>query len=379
MSFFGALAGLGQGLADEGAYQEKLGTARSLQQEKLDAELQRQRERAQDRADQITLMASLREPRAARGSGGGGLNLFELAQSAETPEQQTRLMESVRAFSGDDAANVLGRIFGKGDTQTVNPTAGDMARYDRTLDENGQSAAAVPQSYVTRAQVDSQKGQLALQRLLGLVAGKSKDQAEGEARNLGTDAVRGALETGKDADMRKAGATNMALEGRDRFGVSDGTSYDKAGVSGTSTTEVGKAKIAEDLAHAGKYSAEAKNEKDGGGKKGEKLSDLIKASDADLLNIRTQLNALKDSFTPDGKAAVQELRAREREVLANKNRYVSELEKRVLPGAEPQAAAAPKAEPMLPLPASKDKLVSGKTYNTARGPAKWNGTAFEAR
>jgi hypothetical protein len=42
--------------------------------------------------------------------------------------------------------------------------------------------------------------------------------------------------------------------------------------------------------------------------------------------------------------------------------------------AEPAAKDAP-----LPLPKQKSGLVTGKTYSTARGPAKWNGTAFEAR
>lgn len=52
------------------------------------------------------------------------------------------------------------------------------------------------------------------------------------------------------------------------------------------------------------------------------------------------------------------------------------------PAASPPApAAAPKpaasATSALPLPKVKDQLVSGKVYQTSRGPAKWNGTAFE--
>lgn len=39
---------------------------------------------------------------------------------------------------------------------------------------------------------------------------------------------------------------------------------------------------------------------------------------------------------------------------------------------------APKAVAPLSMPSSKKELVTGKTYNTARGPARWNGSAFEA-
>lgn len=54
------------------------------------------------------------------------------------------------------------------------------------------------------------------------------------------------------------------------------------------------------------------------------------------------------------------------------------------PAAQPPGpAAAPKpaasATSALPLPKVKDQLVSGKVYQTSRGPAKWNGTAFEAQ
>ena len=264
MSFFGALEGLGRGIAGEGEYLEKLNAQRELQREKaLDrADLDRQRnlDRAERERDNLLLRSELGLGGKGKGSGSGGMNLFDMAQSADTPQKQDRLIESVRAFEGDDAANVLGRMFGRPPgMETVNPTAGDSARYDRTLDENGQSAQPAPASYTERASVDAEKGRVGLKRLLGLVAGKSKDQAEGEARNLGTDAVRGATD---DAGLRRAGAVNMALEGKDRRGVADGTEYDKAGVAASTTTDVGKSKINENNAQAGKYSADAKKVRD---------------------------------------------------------------------------------------------------------------------
>lgn len=44
-------------------------------------------------------------------------------------------------------------------------------------------------------------------------------------------------------------------------------------------------------------------------------------------------------------------------------------------GATPQAGATSQG---LPLPQSKAELQKGQVYNTSRGPARWNGTAFEA-
>ena len=56
-------------------------------------------------------------------------------------------------------------------------------------------------------------------------------------------------------------------------------------------------------------------------------------------------------------------------------------EKVGLPGASaPVPSPAPdKAPAALPLPKEKSALQAGKVYQTSRGPAKWNGTAFEAQ
>lgn len=47
--------------------------------------------------------------------------------------------------------------------------------------------------------------------------------------------------------------------------------------------------------------------------------------------------------------------------------------------AAPAAAPTPKPAEALPLPREKSALQAGKVYQTSRGPAKWNGTAFEAQ
>jgi hypothetical protein len=47
-------------------------------------------------------------------------------------------------------------------------------------------------------------------------------------------------------------------------------------------------------------------------------------------------------------------------------------------GAAPGAAPTPPAVQALPMPAKQEDLVKGKIYNTARGPAEWNGSQFVA-
>lgn len=56
-------------------------------------------------------------------------------------------------------------------------------------------------------------------------------------------------------------------------------------------------------------------------------------------------------------------------------------EKVGLPGASaPAPSPTPdKAPAALPMPKEKSALQAGKVYQTSRGPAKWNGTAFEAQ
>lgn len=194
MSFFGYLAagaaeGVGKSISDEANYSEKLALQRELLQEKQAGELQRQRERLDDKSALALTLAGMKQDSA--GGGGKGLNLFQLAQSADTPEKQTRLMESVRAFGGDDAANVLGRIFGKGDTETRTVGEDPLSRDAvNGLDKASDTAAGVvPQTFVERAKYDADKGRQSLQRLMAMVMDPAKLDAysKGEAQLLRND------------------------------------------------------------------------------------------------------------------------------------------------------------------------------------------------
>jgi hypothetical protein len=275
MSYFGHLAagiaeGAGRGIVHEADLTDRRNAALDLQREKQAGALELARQRELDRADRerdnIALRAELAGANGSKG-GKGGFNLFQVAMDTP-PEKQGAVIEAVRAFQGDDAANVMARAFGRSPAgQEVNPTAGDFARYDRGQTES------LPETSRQGVSVDVEKGRIGLQRLLALVAdpGKYDDFAKGEARTVGTDAVRAALDSGKDSDLRKAGAVNMALEGKDRFGVAGDTSYDKAGIEAGKTTDVGRSKINENNASAAEHAAKAKNEREGTGTKANTL------------------------------------------------------------------------------------------------------------
>jgi hypothetical protein len=382
LSYFagGALEGAGKGLAGEGAVQESVQAKRELQKDKLDADLQRQRERAQDKQDQM-LFASILKGDSGGGGGKGGPNLFTLAQQADTPEKQTSLVETVRAFGGDDAANVIGRIFNRGDTQTVNPTTGDFARFDRTVDDNGQSAAPVPASFVQRAQYDAEKGRTALQRVMAMVMdpGKYDDFTKGERTAYGTDLVRGAT---NDQQVRQAGARIMAVEGKDRFGVQGDQLVDKA--EGTvKQTDLGNAKATDERASAGEHSAKAKKvgqESTVDPKELETLQQMRKTAEEGLRDARKALTEFDKTVTtttarekraPERKQLVDEVTAKRAELDEVSRRLTARLDRAA--GGTTAPADAPQA-----MPAEKAKLVKGRTYNTSRGPARWNGAVFEA-
>lgn len=421
MSIFGYLAagaadGLGKAAVSAADSQDKATLQKELLAEKQAGALELATQRAQDRADRERENILLRaELGGSKGAGGkaAGINLFQLAVDTP-PEKQGALVETVRGFAGEDAANVLSRIFGKTPTETATPTTGDVTRYDRTVDENGQSGAIAPASATRAVSVDMEKGRVGLQRLMTLVMDPAKydDFAKGEARTVGTDAVTRAVATGKDGDMRQAGAVNMALEGKDRFAVQGDSVVDKA-LGGASLTPLGNAKAADERSSAEKnsaagkkYTAEADDiAKNGrgrtGGDKPATTADMQRQVNAARDELAIELNVKKDEVN----AAVGSLQRRADAGDKNAAKrleavrpFVTEYRgalqrmqefKRIektddtdAPATSPAApgkATAPKPAAALPLPREKAALQSGKVYQTSRGPAKWNGTAFEAQ
>jgi hypothetical protein len=170
-------------------------------------------------------------------------------------------------------------------------------------------------------------------------------------------------------------------------------------VTPAKTTEVGKSMIRENNAQAGKAAADAKG---GTGSKANTLQSTQVDGNGYLLGVyrdgtvkrmtdengrpvtaaafEARVDKAATALQRDGGSKYRKMDPAELRKLARKNLLNED-------GAEPAPSPAPKPEPTkapvkdapLPMPASKDKLVTGKTYNTARGPARWNGTAFEAR
>jgi hypothetical protein len=384
MSGWGALAGLGKAISDEADVIERRNLA--LDRQAATADLAAQKAAATQELEREKARLRAEAAGSGTGSGGKGINLFQMAQAADTPEKQQRFTETVRAFGGDDAANVVGRIYGRpGPMVEVNPTAGDFARFDRTVDENGQSQQAAPATMLQAAQADAEKGRVALQRLMTLAMDPAKldDHAKGEGQFMVNDMVRNA---GSDANVRKAGAAAMALGGKDRMGVQGDQVVDKAGVEGAKQTDLGNAKAQDERASASKHAADANKVRTN-----PVTDDELKTLQQLRLTAEKRLADARKALTEFDKAganlstAARKERAAERDQLQREvtaargefdtisTRLTARLDRKDNGSSKPQAAEAP-----LPLPKDKASLRSGKVYSTGRGPARWNGTAFEA-
>lgn len=219
MSFFGALlggamSGVGAGMASMGADEERLAEKRMLAQERHQQSLELQRQRSEDRMMQAEQLQALRGSGGGSrgGRGGDGINLADLMVQAKTPEEQQQVVRLARTFGGDDVAGLLSdQMYGRPLTSTVNPTAGDFARFDR----GDPGAEAVPQTTVERAAYDADKGRQALQRLytLALDPAKTDDFAKAE-RQFGLNDF-GAAVAGKT--MQRGGSIEDAATGFSQY------------------------------------------------------------------------------------------------------------------------------------------------------------------
>lgn len=219
MSFFanllgGTLQGVGAGMSAIGADEERLAQQRALIQERNQAALDLQRQRADDRLYQQEQLLQMKSELGGGGSGGGGkgINLAQLAMQAKTPEEQQRVISLARTFAGDDAGALMAeQLYGRPQTTTAPPTAGDFARYDRA----GDMEAAPPKATMERAAYDADRGRQALQRAytLFLDPGKTDDFAKGE-RQFGLNDF-GAAVAGKT--MARGGSLEDAASGFSKY------------------------------------------------------------------------------------------------------------------------------------------------------------------
>lgn len=216
MSFFAQLLGgavsgyAGGGLADIND-REKLAAQMALLNDKQQAQMDLQRQRAEDQ--RALREMTLAQGGGKRGGGGGdGTNVFDLLMNADTPEKQQRAVALIDAFGGpDSAALVSDKVYGRAPMTSRSPTAGDFARFDR----GDPGAEAVPQATVERAAYDRDKGQQALQRLYAMVLdpGKTDDFAKAE-RQFGLNDF-GAAVAGNT--MRGGGSLKDAATGFSQY------------------------------------------------------------------------------------------------------------------------------------------------------------------
>lgn len=387
MSFFGYLAAgaaegagrAGVGIADQ--FDKRDATLEAIRERQAGAlELARQRE--QDRADRerenLLLRAEIKGAGSGAGGGKGGFNLFQMAQEADTPEKQTRLIDTVRGFQGDETANVVAQMFGRSPaTRMADPARESVTGY---TDATGGMDTAVPGAVAVPGQMskaEAEKGRRGLQRLFALVndPGKYDDFAKGEARVVGTDAVLDA--GGDDGKLRKAGAVNMALEGKDRFGVQGDQSVDKA-LGTVKQTDLGNAKASDERASAGEHSAKAgkaRAETDGTGKAGTAADKLA------IAKARERRLDIKDQISTTIKKREQGLMTKD-----EAKTKLAELESqqlkydRIIEG-EGTPAPAPSPAPTAAKPAAGARKVGEKQVVQA-GPNKgktavWDGKGWK--
>ena len=208
------MSGVGAGMASMGADEDRLNEKRMLAQERHQQNLELQRQRSEDRMMQAEQLQALRGSGGGSrgGRGGDGINLADLMMQAKTPEEQQQVVRLARTFGGDDVAGLLSeQMYGRPLTSTVNPTAGDFARFDR----GDPGAEAVPQTTVERAAYDADKGRQALQRLyaLALDPAKTDDFAKAE-RQFGLNDF-GAAVAGKT--MKRGGSLEDAATGFSQY------------------------------------------------------------------------------------------------------------------------------------------------------------------
>lgn len=219
MSFFanllgGTLQGFGAGMSAMGADEERLAQQRALIQERSQAALDLQRQRADDKLYQQEQLLQMKSELGGGGAGGGGkgINLVQLAMQAKTPEEQQRVISLARTFAGDDAGALMAeQLYGRPQTTTAPPTAGDFARYDRA----GDMDAAPPKATIERAAYDADRGRQALQRAytLFLDPGKTDDFAKGE-RQFGLNDFGAAV---AEKTMRRGGSLEDAATGFSQY------------------------------------------------------------------------------------------------------------------------------------------------------------------
>lgn len=345
---YGALAGLGQGIAQVGQNMLRDEDAAQRQQLMLDR--------------QMTLLEARL---AAKGAGGGGAqpngNLsFEQLQAITV---DPKMRGALRVAGGMDpaAAGDLATMESGGTPTITVPRAASQAQV-RAID-NGASATEVSApkyAPVQEAQV-YQQGYQSLRRALGLMnVGHAKAIADAEGEEQQNAYARDFAETGKPGAARGA----LLTAGKDPFsneGTDMGTGLPTKG-------SVADARRGELGAQASKFWAEAEK------LRAEASGDLSKQRPESLTATLNGITALVKSYDEKGmdEEAIKERRRLQQ--LAGRITNVLTTKFGITPdGGAP--APAPAAIEQAPTDAASRKV--GTTYQTPKGPLVWMGNGWK--
>ena len=352
LAAFGALRGLGAGVANIGSQME----ADRMREEQYAAQLERERLRQAEMSHRNTEnnamraeIAALREEGRARAGarrgGGGALTVADLAADPA-------LLAVAGGGSREEVEQYLD-IARNGAGQTV----------DRAVeDESGGHSVKAAKYEPGTGKAAMERGQQILMRAMKLA---DPAHADALSKSETTDYQRGAAQRAEKGD---AGAARGALlaAGKGEFGES-GTSH----VTGVPTKgSVAESQIVENRAQAGNASASAKKHMADVEKlKAEVSGDLKKSSAEKLTTTLNAINGLIRTYKEDG-GDDDSLKER-RELQQTARAIAAELERRGLGGAsKPDAPAAPKPAAIGKLPAGAKQIGTSKgrpVYETPDG------------
>lgn len=256
----GGVAGLGRGMSEYAAADEREKARKEEMQQRADLQRELAGQKSENYRDRYNLDGL--NPAGApgtRGSGGGrsgGIGapnvvdaILNARRAGDDKELELALAQAEAMAPNKDAVMALRNMAGRPMEETV-----DLNR-ERNTPVNDDEGNAMPSANVTRAAgYDRDRGAQALNRMLAMAGGKFKDYAEGEQTTTQTDLAMGA---NTDQQLREAGARVGAMEGKDRFGEAGGTVYDKFQGGKGQITDVGKSMATENYAQGRAADAKA--------------------------------------------------------------------------------------------------------------------------
>lgn len=352
----GAVEGLGQGIADIGAQEQRAAEAEKAR-----------RERAAEMEREIRLRA---EVSGTRGGGRGGA----MGSAPQTEEQIARVLreQGMGSMAAAEQAARIARGTDPGESVPMSPSRFGSA--DRQAEAvGGPSSQFVPKYEQGQAAAMAEDARIALRRAI-TAPGSSDDVAKAEQ----TEVVTGALKKYRDTGDAQSGRT-VALGTKGVVKNEDGDVV--TGEPGKGTTAA--AKVARDSASANKDNAQASKTKAEEGmavkdadvnRANRAVVEARKPFDARIAKVEADMT-LADDVKAQRIAAINAEAENSPEVkraVAEADGVKSRRDARVEPKAE--KAPADKKYPEAPRDPAQRK--TGTVYETPKGPLKWMGNGW---